>query len=73
MHAEQVEQKKQVLSGASGVDDMYDMLAAYEQKVPTADQVRHTHTHTHTSIVQAGTHTHTHTQTFPMLTSSQLP
>jgi hypothetical protein len=23
------------------LDDMYDMLAAYEQKVPTADQVKH--------------------------------
>ena len=33
MHQQQVDEKKKVLSAASGVDDMYDMLAAYEQKV----------------------------------------
>ena len=33
MHADQVEDKRRVLMAASGVDDMYDMLAAYEQKV----------------------------------------
>lgn len=40
MHGQQVEAKKQVLAAAGQVDDMYDMLAAYEQKTPTADQVR---------------------------------
>lgn len=33
MHAKQVESKKHVLAAAAQVDDMYDMLAAYEQKV----------------------------------------
>jgi dynein heavy chain len=33
MHSQQVEAKKSVLSAVSQVDDMYDMLAAYEQKV----------------------------------------
>ena len=33
MHAKQVESKKQVLASAAQVDDMYDMLAAYEKKV----------------------------------------
>lgn len=33
MHAQQLESKKAALSAASQVDDMYDMLAAYEQKV----------------------------------------
>ncbi|KAJ9534885.1 hypothetical protein QJQ45_029552, partial [Haematococcus lacustris] len=41
MHAQQVEAKKAVLAAASQVDDMYDMLSAYEQKVPTGDQVKH--------------------------------
>ena len=36
----QVEDKKAVLAASLQVDDMYDMLSAYEQKVPTADQVR---------------------------------
>jgi hypothetical protein len=31
-HAAQVESKKSVLAAAGQVDDMYDMLAAYEQK-----------------------------------------
>lgn len=29
-----------MLGQAALVDDMYDMLAAYEQKVPMTDQVR---------------------------------
>lgn len=33
MHSKQVEEKKQVLGSVATVDDMYDMLAAYEQKV----------------------------------------
>ncbi len=33
MHSKQVESKKAVLAAAAQVDDMYDMLAAYEQKV----------------------------------------
>ena len=33
MHQKQVDEKKKVLAAASNVDDMYDMLAAYEQKV----------------------------------------
>ena len=33
MHSEQVEGKKGVLAAGNQVDDMYDMLAAYEQKV----------------------------------------
>lgn len=37
----QVEEKRDVMSQAATVDDMYDMLAAYEQKVPTSDQVKH--------------------------------
>ncbi|KXZ55711.1 DHC8 protein [Gonium pectorale] len=41
MHAKQVESKKAVLAAAAQVDDMYDMLAAYEQKVPTTDAVKH--------------------------------
>ena len=36
-----MEEKKQVLGQAALVDDMYDMLAAYEQKVPMGDQVKH--------------------------------
>ena len=33
MHATQVDNKRAVLATANQVDDMYDMLAAYEQKV----------------------------------------
>ncbi len=33
MHSQQVDAKRAVLQAASQVDDMYDMLAAYEQKV----------------------------------------
>ena len=39
VHREQVEEKRSVMQEATAVDDMYDMLAVYEQKVPTADQV----------------------------------
>ncbi|KAG1661620.1 hypothetical protein FOA52_002850, partial [Chlamydomonas sp. UWO 241] len=41
MHSRQVEEKREVVGAAAVVDDMYDMLAAYEQKVPTSDQVKH--------------------------------
>lgn len=41
MHAKQVESKKSVLAAVAQVDDMYDMLAAYEQKVPYQDAVKH--------------------------------
>lgn len=40
VHKEQYDDKRQVLQEATTVDDMYDMLAVYEQKVVTADQVR---------------------------------
>ena len=40
VHKEQYDEKRQVLQEATTVDDMYDMLAVYEQKVVTADQVR---------------------------------
>lgn len=40
VHKEQYDDKRQVLQEATTVDDMYDMLAVYEQKVITADQVR---------------------------------
>ena len=40
VHKEQYDEKRQVLQEATAVDDMYDMLAVYEQKVVTADQVR---------------------------------
>ena len=39
VHKEQYDDKRQVLQEATTVDDMYDMLAVYEQKVVTADQV----------------------------------
>ena len=39
VHREQVEEKRSVMQEATAVDDMYDMLAVYEQKVPTAAQV----------------------------------
>lgn len=41
MHTKQVESKKTVLAAGAQVDDMYDMLAAYDQKVPTKDSVQH--------------------------------
>ena len=43
VHREQVEEKRSVMQEATAVDDMYDMLAVYEQKVPTADQVSPAH------------------------------
>lgn len=33
--------KKSLIQKCNQVDDMYEMLAIYEQKVPTADQVKH--------------------------------
>ena len=39
IHKEQYDDKRQVLQEATTVDDIYDMLAVYEQKVITADQV----------------------------------
>jgi len=41
MHQEQVDDKKKVLASASGVDDMYDMLAAYEHKVKAEESIKH--------------------------------
>lgn len=41
VYKEQYDEKRQVLQEATTVDDMYDMLAVYEQKVVTADQVCH--------------------------------
>ncbi|KAK9828903.1 hypothetical protein WJX72_002692 [[Myrmecia] bisecta] len=41
LHQRQYEERRQVLQEASTVDDMYDMLSVYEQKVPIADQVKH--------------------------------
>ena len=40
MHTQQIADKKVILAHATQVDDMYDMLAAYEQKTNTNDQVR---------------------------------
>jgi hypothetical protein len=41
LHTAQLDDRK-LLSGQVGqVDDMYESLAAHEQKVPTADQVKH--------------------------------
>lgn len=41
LHKKQLDDKKSVLDNGGQVDDMYEMLAIYEQKVPTADQVKH--------------------------------
>lgn len=41
MHKKEVDVKKSVIQKCNQVDDMYEMLAIYEQKVPTADQVKH--------------------------------
>ncbi|CAD7701708.1 unnamed protein product [Ostreobium quekettii] len=41
LHKRQLSDKKSVLDNGGQVDDMYEMLAIYEQKVPTADQVKH--------------------------------
>lgn len=41
LHTSQLDDRK-LLSGQVGqVNDMYESLAAHEQKVPTADQVKH--------------------------------
>lgn len=39
-HKAQYEAKRQVLQENNNVDDIYDMLAIYDQKVPTTDQAR---------------------------------
>lgn len=41
MHNEQLADRKSVAGTASQIDDMYESLAANDQKVPTADQVKH--------------------------------
>ncbi|KAF5838995.1 dynein heavy chain, N-terminal region 2-domain-containing protein [Dunaliella salina] len=41
MHQEQVDDKKKVMASASNVDDMYDMLAAYEHKVKAEESIKH--------------------------------
>jgi hypothetical protein len=41
MQKQQLDEKKVVLLEANNVDEMYETLAIYEQKVPTADQVKH--------------------------------
>lgn len=40
-HTEQAANKVEVVKKASVVDDMYELLAIYDQKVPTHDQVKH--------------------------------
>jgi hypothetical protein len=39
-HNLQYEEKRNLLQDVSAVDDMYEMLTTYEQKVSTTDQVR---------------------------------
>ncbi len=39
MHKQQADEKRAALQEASAVDDMYEMLSVYEQKVPIGDQV----------------------------------
>jgi hypothetical protein len=41
MQKQQLDEKKVALLEANNVDEMYETLAIYEQKVPTADQVKH--------------------------------
>ncbi|KAI8468855.1 MAG: dynein heavy chain, N-terminal region 2-domain-containing protein [Monoraphidium minutum] len=48
MHLQQVEDRRQLVATCGAIDDMYDSLAAHEQKarapwgrVPTAEQVKH--------------------------------
>lgn len=41
LHDAQVEERKTVEASASLVDNMYESLAVHEQKVPTADSVKH--------------------------------
>ena len=42
MHKQQADEKRAALQEASAVDDMYEMLSVYEQKVPIGDQVKQT-------------------------------
>lgn len=41
LHAQQLDDRKLLSSQVGQVEDMYESLAAHEQKVPTADQVKH--------------------------------
>jgi hypothetical protein len=41
LHKAQLEDRKLLTSQVGQVDDMYESLAAHEQKVPTTDQVKH--------------------------------
>ena len=41
LHKAQLEDRKLLTSQCGQVDDMYESLAAHEQKVPTTDQVKH--------------------------------
>lgn len=41
LHRAQLDDRKLLTSQCTQVDDMYESLAAHEQKVPTADQVKH--------------------------------
>jgi hypothetical protein len=41
LHTAQLDDRKLLSSQVGQVDDMYESLAAHEQKVPTADQVKH--------------------------------
>lgn len=56
IHKEQYDDKRQVLQEATTVDDMYDMLAVYEQKVITADQVSLFSTPMHARKLQFSLH-----------------
>ena len=49
MHKAQYDEKRLALSEAGNVDDIYDLLAAHEHKVPTADQVQRAHMGSHCS------------------------
>lgn len=41
LHKSQLDDRQQLTCQCSHVDDMYESLAAHEQKVPTKDQVKH--------------------------------
>jgi dynein heavy chain len=41
LHKSQLDDRQQLTSQCAQVDDMYESLAAHEQKVPTKDQVKH--------------------------------
>lgn len=41
LHKAQLDDRKLLTSQCGQVDDMYESLAAHEQKVPTTDQVKH--------------------------------